>query len=143
MRKFIKKFFSEFTEFALRGNVMNLAVGVIIGVAFQGVVTSLTDNILSPIIGLFIRRNLDFLTVTIWNATLYYGAFLTTVMNFFIMAFVVFLIVRGMNRVCCIGKKPEDEPATERTCPFCMSGVHKEATRCHSCTSILDNADTP
>ena len=108
----IRKFFQEFKEFALRGNVMSLAVGVLIGSAFQGVVSSLTDNILSPIIGLFTRQNFDSLDLSVLGITLRYGAFITAVINFFIMAFVVFMLVRAMNRLLTFGEHKKEEPAT-------------------------------
>ena len=131
-----KKFLKEFKEFAIRGNVMSLAVGVIIGSAFQGVVASLTDNILSPIIGLFTRQNFDSLVLSVLGITLRYGAFITSVINFIIMAFVVFLLVRFMNKLLSLGEeKKEPEPA--RLCPHCKTALHKEATRCPACTSEL------
>ena len=134
----IKKFIHEFKEFALRGNVMSLAVGVIIGSSFQGVVTSLTDNILSPIIGLFTRQNFDSLDLSVLGITLRYGAFITTVINFFIMAFVVFMLVRAMNRLLTLGEHKEKAPAPARLCPYCKSTLHPEATRCPACTSQVN-----
>ena len=130
-----KKFFSEFRDFAIRGNVMSLAVGVIIGSSFQGVVSSLTENLLSPIIGLFARQNFDSLQLQVFGITLRYGAFITALINFLIMAFVVFLLIRGMNRILSLGKKKK---AAARHCPYCKTIVHQEATRCQACTSILE-----
>jgi len=136
----MKKFFHEFKEFALKGNMMSMAVGVIIGAAFQGLVTSLTDNILSPIIGLVTRQNFDSLEIHAIGITLRYGAFITALINFVIMAFVVFLMVRTMNRLLALGHHKKDEPAVPvRTCPYCLSPVHQEATRCPACTSELNN----
>jgi len=135
----MKKFLREFKEFALRGNVMNLAIGVIIGAAFQGVVSSLTENIISPIIGLFVGQNFDALQVTIGGATLMYGAFITSIIDFIIMAFVVFLIVKAINRLMSVGKKEETPAApTTKKCTFCMSEIAIEATRCPHCTSVLE-----
>ncbi|ABX42373.1 large conductance mechanosensitive channel protein MscL [Lachnoclostridium phytofermentans] len=136
----MKKFLKEFREFALKGNVMNLAVGVIIGSAFQGIVTSLTDNILSPIIGLFTRQNFDSLQLNIFGITLRYGAFITALINFVIMAFVVFLLVKGMNRILSFDdkrKKVEVKP-TEKDCPYCMTKININASRCPHCTSQLE-----
>lgn len=133
----MKKFFREFREFALRGNVMSLAVGVIIGAAFQGIVTSLTENILSPIIGLFVKQNFDVLAVEVLGVSLRYGAFVTAIINFVILAFVVFLLVRGINKLLNIGAKKEPPAEPERLCPYCKSALHKEATRCPACTSQL------
>ncbi len=132
----MKKFLHEFQAFALKGNVMNLAVGVIIGAAFQGVVTSLTDNILSPLIGLFARQNFDDKAVEFLGVTLRYGAFFTSVINFLIMAFVVFLLVRAMNRLMP-EKKPEPETPKPK-CPFCLTEIQDGATRCPACTSSLE-----
>ena len=136
--KMPKKFLDEFKTFALRGNVMDLAVGVIIGGAFSGIVTSLTDNILSPIIGLFTGGNFDGLQISFLGITLKYGAFITSVMNFFIMAFVVFLLVKLMNTLMNLGHKDETPAETTKVCPFCKSTIDIGATRCPNCTSQLE-----
>jgi len=133
----LNKFAKEFKDFALRGNVMSLAVGVIIGSAFQGVVASLTANILSPIIGLFTRQNFDSLALNVLGITLRYGAFITSVINFIIMAFVVFMLVRGMNKLLSLGEQKKEAPAPARLCPFCKTALHPDATRCPACTSEL------
>jgi len=134
----MKKFFGEFKDFILRGNVLNLAVGVIIGAAFQNIVTSLSTNILSPIIGLFTGQDFSDWQVTILGVPIMYGAFITSVINFIIMAFVVFIIVKLVSKIMSVGKKPEvpAEPTT-RKCPFCMTEIDINATRCPACTSIL------
>lgn len=132
----MKSFLQEFKAFALRGNVMSLAVGLIIGAAFQEIVTSLTDNILSPIIGLLIGQNFDELTWDFLGVTLRYGAFITSVVNFIILAFVVFMLVKTMNKIFASKEEVEaKQPASE--CPFCKLEVHEEATRCPSCTSEI------
>ena len=105
----MKTFFKEFKAFALKGNVMTLAVGMIIGLAFQSVVTSLTDNIISPIIGIFVGQNFDALEITVRGATIMYGAFITSVIDFFILAFIVFLIVKAMNRLVAAEKTAETD----------------------------------
>ena len=106
----------------MRGNVLDLAVGVIIGAAFQAIVTSLTSDIISPILGIFGGVNFDQFQVTINGATIMYGKFVTAVINFLIMAFVIFLIVKLVNKVMSLGKKPESEEApTTKKCPFCFS----------------------
>lgn len=134
----MKAFLREFKEFALRGNVMNLAVGVLIGSAFQSVVTSLTENILSPVIGLFTGQNFDSLSIHVMGIELKYGAFITSIINFIIIALVVFLLVKAMNRILSFGKKEESAAETvTRSCPFCMSEVHPQATRCPHCTAQL------
>ena len=135
----MRKFFSEFKVFVLKGNALNLAVGVIIGASFQGIVTSLTDNILSPILGLFTGYNFDALHIKILgDVDIKYGAFITSVINFIIMSFIVFLIVRFMNRIVAIHKKPaEPTPPTTRACPFCVTDISVKATRCPACTSEI------
>ena len=131
----MKKLIAEFKDFALQGNVMSLAVGIIIGAAFQGVVTSLVDNILSPIIGLFAGANFDGIHVEFLGVTLKYGAFFTALINFIIMAAVVFLIVKLMNKLLNSKESPDSDM---RKCPYCMTEISKIATRCPACTSQLD-----
>ncbi len=155
----MKKFFSEFKQFAMRGNVMDLAVGVIIGAAFQAIVNSLINDIVMPLIGL-ITGGVNFqdqfiilklpegvtaelvpslavakeLGVTTFN----YGAFITAIINFIIMAFVVFMLVKFINKLASVGKKKEAPAApTTKTCPYCKSTVALDATRCPHCTSEL------
>jgi len=135
----MKKFLKEFKDFALKGNVLNLAVGVIIGAAFQGVVSSLTENILSPIIGLFTRQNFDSLMLEVLGITLKYGAFITSIINFIIMAFVVFLIVKIMNQILTIGQETPKALPTKKQCAYCFSEIDINATRCPACTSKLEN----
>lgn len=133
----MKKFLQEFKNFALKSNVMALAVGIIIGGAFQGVVSSLTENILSPILGLFVGSNFDILVLDIFSVSIRYGAFITSVVNFIILAFIVFLMVKGMNKLAFIGKKETGASLPARTCPYCKTELHEEATRCPACTSQL------
>ncbi len=134
----------EFKEFAMRGNVVDLAVGVIIGAAFGKVVTSLVNDILMPPLGLLIG-NMDFsqLKVTLGTSagaakpvTLNYGLFINNVIDFLIVALVIFLVIKGMNRL----KKSEPPPApaaTEKACPQCLMLVPLAAKRCGHCTSAI------
>ncbi|MCR5468364.1 MAG: large conductance mechanosensitive channel protein MscL [Lachnospiraceae bacterium] len=134
----MKKFLEEFKEFALKGNVMDLAVGVIIGAAFQSLVTSLTENIINPIIGMVGQEDMTSWKAVVMGCEIKYGAFITDVINFIIMAFIVFLIVKGMNSLRNIKKKPEvAADPTEKECPFCKSQIPIAATRCPHCTSQL------
>lgn len=137
--KGIKKFFGEFKEFALKGNVVSMAVGIIIGGAFQSIVTSLIDNVISPLIGCFNVGGLNGLVIHIWKADLAIGAFLMDIINFIIMAFVIFMIVKAMNKLMDLGhkKKEEAEPTTKK-CPYCQSEIDILATKCPHCTSDLD-----
>lgn len=107
------QFFGEFKTFILRGNVMDLAVGVLIGSAFQGLVTSLTTNIISPILGSFSKVDFNQFSLNIGNLHLTYGAFITDVINFVIMAFVIFLLVKFMNKIESIGKNEKHEEKIE------------------------------
>ena len=141
----------DFKEFAMRGNVMDLAVGVIIGAAFGKIVNSLVNDILMPPIGLLIGR-VDFkeLFVSLSGApyrtlaeakaasapTINYGIFLNSILEFIIVAFAVFMLIRSVNRMW---KKPEPAPAapTTKDCTFCKMSIPLAATRCAHCTSQL------
>jgi large conductance mechanosensitive channel len=127
----------DFKEFALRGNVIDLAVGVIIGAAFGKIVTALVNDIIMPIIGLFLGGlNLSGLAFQVGNAVIKWGDFLQAVLDFIIIALIVFLIVRGMNRL--YKKEPEKKPApTTKECPRCFTDIPLKATRCPNCTSEL------
>ena len=136
----MKKFFSEFKEFALRGNVMDLAVGVIIGAAFQGIVNSLVNDVISPFIGLFAKTDFKDWVWIVNDTKIAYGSFLTAVINFFIMAFVIFLLVKGPTRLSKLGRKKEEDaaPPSTKLCPYCCTEIDAKATRCPHCTSVLD-----
>ena len=139
----------EFREFAMRGNVLDMAVGIIVGAAFGRIVTSLVNDVLMPPIGLVVGK-VDFsnLFVSLSGPTapslaeakkagalvIAYGAFLNTVIDFVIVAFVIFLLIKQVNRL----KKPVPAAApSTRDCPFCLSAVPVKATRCPHCTSQL------
>jgi large conductance mechanosensitive channel len=126
----------EFKEFIMRGNVMDLAVAVIIGGAFGRIITSLVDDMIMPLIGL-ILGGIDFsgLAFTIGNATVTYGNFINNIINFAIIALVIFLMIKAIDR---LKKKPA--PATEpitKDCPYCFSAISIKATRCPNCTSEI------
>ena len=131
----MKKFFNEFRAFAMRGNVLNLAVGVIIGASFQSIVTSLTDNILKPVLGIFTGSSFDALKISLFDNEIKYGAFITSVINFIIMSFIVFLLVKFVNSIIAFHKKPA--PPTTRDCPYCTTKINVKATRCPACTSEI------
>lgn len=140
----MKKFFREFKEFAMRGNVLDLAVGVIIGGAFQKIVSSLVGDVISPLLGLFGGVNFDSLILHIGDVELRYGAFITTVIDFVIMAFVIFLLVKGINKITSFGRKKEEPKKPEKKkCPFCCSEINNDAVRCPFCTSILITEEEP
>lgn len=133
----MKKFLQEFKNFALRGNVMDLAIGVIIGAAFQAIINSLVKDIISPLIGLIANTDLSALQFTILDVPIRYGSFLTAVINFIIMAFSIFLLIKTMNIIASLGRKAnEEEPeVTIKICPYCQSEIHINASRCPHCTS--------
>ena len=132
------KIVKEFKEFVMRGNVMDLAVGVIIGGAFGAIVTSLTDDIISPVLGIFGGMDFSDLSVEVNGANIMYGKFITAIINFLIMALIIFLLVKGINKLMSIGKKKEEEPdPTTKVCPFCCTEIDIKATRCPHCTSEL------
>ena len=139
----MKKLFGEFKEFIMRGNVMDLAVGVIIGGAFGAIVTSLTEDIISPILGLFGGLDFSQLVAKVGNVEIRYGAFLTAVINFLIMALIIFLMVKGINKMMAIGKKKEEEEeaATTKICPHCCEEVNINATKCPHCTGDIPAED--
>lgn len=136
-----KGFFAEFKKFIMRGNVIDLAVGVIIGGAFQAIVSSLVEDIVTPLLGIILGK-VDFsnLAVMIGDASIKYGKFITAVINFFIMAIVIFVIVKMINDVSDrLNKKTEDEPApTTKVCPYCKSEIAIEAVKCPHCTSDVE-----
>ena len=152
----MKKFLNEFKEFALKGNMMDLAVGIIIGAAFTAIVSSPVDDIINPFLGLF-TGHIDFSNLFValdgqeyatleaaesaGAAVIKYGSFVSNVINFIIMALVVFLIVKVINVMReRMEKKPEEAPTT-KSCPYCRSEINIEATRCPNCTSQLIDAD--
>jgi large conductance mechanosensitive channel len=146
--------FREFREFAMRGNGVDLAVGIIIGAAFGKIVTSLVNDIVMPPVGLLLGR-VDFSSLFInlsgqpyaslaeakaaGAPTINYGVFLNSVIDFVIVAFAIFLLVRSINR---LSRQPEATPEapTTRECPFCLSSISLRATRCPQCTSTLQAA---
>lgn len=132
----MKKFIEEFKAFALRGNVMDMAIGVIIGGAFTSIVTSLTENLINPILGLFGGTDLSGFVLNLGGVELRYGAFITSIINFLIMAFVLFCLLKAVNKLTALGKKPEApaEPTT-KVCPFCCSEIPIKAVKCTHCGS--------
>lgn len=139
----MKKFFKEFKEFISKGNVLDLAVGVIIGGAFSTIVTSLTDNIINPLINCIGGAEIQGKIHLIGENYIDYGAFISAIINFLIMALIVFFIVKGVNKITSITEKrlkheEEEREPTTKACPFCKSEIDIEATRCPHCTSVLD-----
>lgn len=155
----MKKFFGEFKDFIAKGNVIDLAVGVIIGGAFSGIVTSLVNDIVTPLITLItgrlafsdmfvvLTKGVEEIPATLAEAqelglsTLNYGLFVQGVINFIITAFVIFLLVKFINKIRTMGAKKEEvveEAPTTKVCPFCKSEIALDATRCPHCTSEVE-----
>jgi large conductance mechanosensitive channel len=128
----------DFREFVMRGNVLDLAVGVIIGGAFGKIVGSLVNDVLMPLIGLLLGGvNFSEQAVAVGAAAVKWGAFVQSIIDFLIIAFVVFWIVRTANAM----KKPAPAPApTTKECPYCLTTIFLKATRCPNCTSELEAA---
>ncbi|HJB91964.1 MAG TPA: large conductance mechanosensitive channel protein MscL [Candidatus Eisenbergiella merdavium] len=138
----MKKFLKEFETFIMRGNVIDMAVGVIVGAAFQAIVSSLVNDVISPILGLVANMDLSYLVLKVNDVEIRYGAFITSVINFLIMAFVIFLLVKLINKISELGfkKKAEEEaPSAPKTkiCPYCKSEIPIDAVKCCHCTSDL------
>ena len=136
----MKKFFKEFKEFAVKGNVVSMAVGIIVGSAFTAIVTSLVNDIISPLVGLLVKINFADLTAVVGGVEIKYGAFIMAIVNFLIVALTLFAIIKAMNKAQDLLKKKEEEsPAapTTKVCPYCKSEIDIEATRCPHCTSEL------
>ena len=138
----MKAFMKEFKEFISRGNVMDMAVGVIIGGAFTAIVNSLVNDMLMPVLSL-LTGGFDFSGMCIalgegeGAATINYGSFISAVINFLLIALVIFLIIKAMNKVSR-KKKEEAVAPTTKECPYCKEQIAIEATRCPHCTSELD-----
>ena len=152
----MKKMLKEFKQFAIKGNMIDLAVGMIIGTSFNKIVSSLVNDMIMPVLGIFTGK-IDFAKLYIaldgntyeslaaaeeaGAACFKYGSFIAGLIDFLIMAFIVFLFVRGINKLREVGKEEEAPAApaapTTKICPFCKSEISIEATRCPHCTSEL------
>jgi len=157
----------EFKEFALKGNIIDLAVGVIIGGAFQSIVKSLVDDIIMPTISIFTGK-VDYSdwALTIGDSSIKYGSFLTAVINFLIIAMSIFLIIRYLNKInkkfeemkeeelkklekkglfrrrkTDIVPEPKEEEPTTKVCPYCYTEIHIKATKCPHCISELEEQE--
>ncbi|WP_088186593.1 large conductance mechanosensitive channel protein MscL [Desulfosporosinus sp. FKA] len=141
----------EFKEFSLKGNVIDLAIGVIIGGAFGKIVTSLVSDIIMPLLGIFLGKvNFSNLFIVLGSghfktideaknagvATINYGTFINNVINFLIIAFSIFIVIKQVNRFT--KKKEVEVEQKTKTCPFCITEINLKATRCPHCTAILN-----
>ena len=154
----MSKLMDDFKKFAVQGNMLDMAVGMIIGAAFKDIVNSVVNDLIMPVVSMFTGK-VDFANMFIAldgnayatledakaaTSVIAYGQFVTQVINFVILAFVIFMMVRSINKIRTAAEKPEEVPApaapaepTEKTCPFCQSTISIKATRCPHCTSEL------
>lgn len=154
----MSKLLDEFKKFAVQGNMLDMAVGMIIGAAFKDIVNSVVNDLIMPVVSMFTGK-VDFVNMFIAldgntyatledakaaTSVIAYGQFITQVINFVILAFVIFMMVRAVNKLRTAAEKPAEAPApaapaepTEKTCPFCQSTISIKATRCPHCTSEL------
>ncbi len=139
----MKKIWKEFKAFAFKGNVIDLAVGMMIGSAFTGIVTALVNSVLMPFLSL-ITGKVDFSQMKwiIGETEIPYGAFLQAIFNFAAIAICIFVFVKVITKLNSLAKRDDEEekpePEPKRYCPFCYTEIHKDATRCPHCTSMLD-----
>ncbi|MDO4184041.1 MAG: large-conductance mechanosensitive channel protein MscL [Rhodospirillales bacterium] len=148
----LKSFFSEFKQFAMRGNVIDMAVGIIIGAAFGKIVDSMVKDVLMPPIGLLLGK-VDFSDLKLVLSAgenpvaINYGLFINALISFLIVAFSVFILIKALNKIqSAVDKKAADAEAaapTTKQCPYCMSTIDINATRCPHCTSELEAAKKP
>ena len=154
----MSKLMDDFKKFAVQGNMLDMAVGMIIGAAFKDIVNSVVNDLIMPVVSMFTGK-VDFANMFIAldgnayatledakaaTSVIAYGQFITQVINFVILAFVIFMRVKGVNKLRTAAEKPAEAPApaapaepTEKTCPFCQSTISIKATRCPHCTSEL------
>lgn len=134
----------EFKEFMNRGNVVDMAVGVVIGAAFKAIIDSVVADLISPLIGMIVGQDFSSLSVTVNGSEFTYGNLIMAIVNFIIVAFILFLFVKGVNKMRAAAeakKKKEEEaapaPAT-KVCPYCKSEIPIDATKCSHCTSDVE-----
>ena len=135
--KGIKKFLEEFKAFAMRGNVLDMAVGVVVGGAFTAIVTALVEDVINPVIGLFFKADFSSVVIDLGGSSIKIGEFVNSIINFLIVAFVLFVTIKAINM---LHKKPVEEPKepTTKKCPYCQSEIAIKAVRCPHCTSKLE-----
>ena len=137
--KGIKKFLEEFKAFAMRGNVLDMEVGVVVGGAFTAIVTALVEDVINPVIGLFFKADFSSVVIDLGGSSIKIGEFVNSIINFLIVAFVLFVVIKAINS---LHKKPEAPAApaepTTKVCPFCQSEIAIKAVRCPHCTSKLE-----
>ena len=135
----MKGFMKEFKEFIAKGNVMDMAVGIIIGGAFTAIVTALVEDIINPLIGLFFKADFSDVVIGLGGSSIKIGEFVNSIINFLIVAFVLFVVIKFSNG---LHKKPAAPAApaepTTKVCPYCQTEIPIKAVRCPHCTSKLE-----
>ena len=139
----MRKFFKEFKEFISRGNVIDLSVAVIVGGAFQAIIKSLNEDVITPLIGTVSKTDFTAMVFSLRGVDIRYGAFITAVINFLLMSFIIFLMIKTLSALQGLKKKEEvaEEAPTTKKCPYCCSEIAIEATRCPHCTSVLEEKE--
>ena len=135
----MKGFFKEFRDFAVKGNAVDMAVGMVIGAAFSGMVKSLVDDVFNPLLGILTFQHASFgaLAITINGKVIHGDLFMNAVLHFLIVSFAIFIVIRQMNRVRIPFLSPEPAVPTTKACRFCYTTIAVKATRCPNCTSEL------
>lgn len=133
----------EFKEFMNRGNVVDMAVGVVIGAAFKAIIDSVVADLISPLIGIIFQKDFSHLSVTINGSEFTYGNLIMAIINFIIVAFILFLFVKGVNKMRAASeakkaKEAEEAAPTTKVCPYCKSEIPVDATKCSHCTSDVE-----
>ena len=135
----VKKFLEEFKAFAMRGNVLDMAVGVVVGGAFTAIVTALVEDVINPVIGLFFKADFSSVVIDLGGSSIKIGEFVNSIINFLIVAFVLFVVIKAINS---LHKNPAEPAApaapTTKVCPYCQSEINIKAVRCPHCTSKLE-----
>lgn len=137
----MSNFFKEFKDFITKGNIMDMAVGIVMGTAFVAIVNSLVEDIISPLLGLIVGVNFSDLKGTVGDVTFTYGNFIMAIINFLLIALVMFLLIKGLMKMQqardkATGRTKDDAPTT-KVCEFCKTEIDIAATRCPNCTSQL------
>ena len=135
----VKKLLEEFKAFAMRGNVLDMAVGVVVGGAFTAIVTALVEDVINPVIGLFFKADFSSVVIDLGGSSIKIGEFVNSIINFLIVAFVLFVVIKAINS---LHKNPAELAApaapTTKVCPYCQSEINIKAVRCPHCTSKLE-----
>jgi len=135
--RYFKRLADEFKVFILRGNVLDLAIAVLLGASFQSIVNSLVQDLISPILGVFGGLDFSKYVFKINDVEFKYGSFITSVINFLITSLIIFLLMKLVTKIISLGKKDTEEEPKTKKCIYCFSEIHIDASRCPNCTSLI------